>query len=105
MFKQLSIAAAIVAITIAAPQNNATALEAYSPAQEQQFMDWCTGEHAAKESTCSCTLKSLAQTLPATALVQFLNSKTSGSSGFNMNTTLITTAAMVTQSLTTCASR
>ncbi len=82
----------------------ARAMEAYSPEQNEQFMDWCTGAKSATESTCSCTLKSIAQTVPAATLAQFLSSQASGSS-FNFNATLATTGVSVTQALATCASR
>ena len=39
----------------------AAALEAYSPAQTQQFTDWCTGAKAATEGVCSLTLKNLSK--------------------------------------------
>jgi|SaaInlStandDraft_2_1057019.scaffolds.fasta_scaffold342777_1 hypothetical protein len=84
--------------------SSAQALEAYSDQQSQQFMDWCTGAKSASESTCSCTVKSVAQTVPATALTQFLSSQASGG-GFSFNATLATTAALVTQALTSCASK
>lgn len=80
----------------------APALETYSPAQTQQFMDWCTGAKSATESTCSCTLKSLAQTLPATALATFL-SKELGDGGFNLSTAAISAGAMVANAMAGCA--
>lgn len=85
------LAGALIATAIAGAP--AAALETYSPEQTQQFMDWCTGAKSATESTCSCTLKSLAQTLPATALATFLN-KEMGGGGFNLSTAVISTGAM-----------
>lgn len=82
----------------------AHALEAYSAGEQQQFMDWCTGAKSATESTCSCTLKSVAQTVPAATLAQFLSSQTSGG-GFSFNASLASTTALVTQALATCASK
>ncbi|MBT6096533.1 MAG: hypothetical protein HOH04_16730 [Rhodospirillaceae bacterium] len=82
----------------------ARSLESYSPAQSEQFMDWCTGAKSATESTCSCTLKSVAQTVPAATLAQFLTSQASGGS-FNFNASLASTGAMVASSLASCASR
>ncbi|MEK9672990.1 MAG: hypothetical protein VW268_10890 [Rhodospirillaceae bacterium] len=38
-----------------------------------------------QESTCSCTLKRLATTVPPTALTSLLADKQSGGSGFSMN--------------------
>ncbi len=94
--------AALVSIVVVAQPANA--LEAYSAAETQQFMDWCTGAKSASDSTCSCTLKSVAQTVPATTLAQFLNSQAS-SGGFNFSATLASTTALVTQALATCASK
>jgi hypothetical protein len=96
-----AIAAATLSVAISGP---ASALEAYTAAQNQQFMDWCTGAKAATESTCSCTLKSVAQTVPATTLAQYLNSQASNG-GFSFNATLASTTALVTQALATCASK
>ena len=81
----------------------AGALDAYSPQQTQQFMDWCTGAKSATESTCSCTLKSLAQSLPAAALATFLNKQTGGSSGFSLSTTAINAGAMVANAMVNCS--
>ena len=84
----------------------ASALDAFSNSQQQQFLDWCTGEKKATESTCSCALKSLAQTVPAAALASFLNGQTSGS-GFSMSNLAVSataaTATSVTQALATCS--
>ncbi len=78
------------------------ALETYSATETQQFMDWCTGAKSASESTCSCTLKSLAQSLPATALAAFINKQTSGTSGFSLSTAAVSTGAMVANSMLAC---
>jgi len=103
MLKAFAFIAAIgFAATLAAQP--ATALETYSSQQTQQFMDWCTGAKSASESTCSCTLKSVAQTVLATTLAQFLSSQASGS-GFNFNASLASTAGLVTQALASCASK
>ena len=92
--------AILVAFATFALQNRpVSAVEAYSPAEQQQFMDWCTGAKSATESTCSCTVKRLAQTIPAAALAQFLSSQGS----FSMSTTAVTTSAAVTQALVSCS--
>lgn len=78
------------------------ALEAYSSEQQTQFMNWCTGAQTTTETVCSCTLKSLAQTMPAAALANFLNAKASNT-GFSLSTSAITATAMVTQALTSCS--
>ena len=80
------------------------ALEAYSPEQEAQFMNWCTGAKTTSESVCSCTVKSLAQTLPGAALANFINAKSSNT-GFSFSTSAITATAMVAQALTSCGSK
>jgi|GEM_PF-940097 len=103
-FTRLAALTAITLIALTGTHGGARALETYSADQSQQFMDWCTGAKSATESACSCTLKSLAQTVPATTLAQFLSSQASGS-GFSFNATLVTTAATVTQALATCTSR
>lgn len=95
----LVIAALFIGLTVPPP---AAALESYSPQQSQQFMDWCTGANAASESTCSCTLKSLAKTLPATALAAFINKQTGGSTGFSLSTAAVSAGAMVTNALLSC---
>ena len=79
--------------------SGAQALEDYSTAQTQQFMDWCTGAKSNSESLCSCTVKSLAQTVPPVALSQFLASQ----GKFTLDQTVVTTTAMVTQALTSCS--
>lgn len=103
MIKQTAAIIAAAMLSVAA-SGAASALEAYSAAQTQQFMDWCTGAKAATESTCSCTLKSVAQTVPAATLAQYLNSQASNG-GFSFNATLASTTALVTQALATCASK
>ena len=92
-------AALVFGLIVVAPSANA--LEAYSAEQKTQFMNWCTGAQSTTETVCSCTLKSLAQTMPAAALANFLNAKTSNT-GFSLSTTAITATAMVTQALTSC---
>jgi hypothetical protein len=96
------LAAIAVSASVIAPP--AHALEAYSSEQTQQFMDWCTGAKSASESTCSCTLKSVAQTVPATTLAQFLSSQ-AGGGGFSFSASLASTAGLVTQALASCASK
>jgi len=80
----------------------AAALESYSDTQTQQFMDWCTGAKSASESTCSCTVKSLARSLPATALSAFINKQTSGTTGFSLSTAAVSTGAMITNAMLSC---
>jgi hypothetical protein len=101
-FTRMAAITAISLIALTGTHGRANALETYSADQSQQFMDWCTGAKSATESTCSCTLKSLAQTVPAATLAQFLTSQASGS-GFSFNAAMATTAATVTQALTSCA--
>jgi len=103
-FTRMAAITAISLIALTGTHGGAKALETYSADQSQQFMDWCTGAKSATESTCSCTLKNLAQTVPAATLAQFLSSQASGTA-FSFNATLATTAATVTQSLATCAGR
>ena len=80
----------------------AHALDPYSEAQTAQFTDWCTGKPATSQSVCSCAVKRLAQTVPASALAAFLADQ-QGGGGFTMSTTAIATAATVTDALTACA--
>ena len=85
---------------------NATkALDGYSASEQSQFMDWCTGAKSASESTCSCTLKKVAQTVPAAALVSYVSSASSGES-MSMTSLATTSATMtattVVQALATC---
>jgi hypothetical protein len=99
----ISVLAFATAGFLAAP---ASSLEALSQAEQQQFLDWCTGEKRASDSVCSCTLKNVVQTIPAAALTSFISGQTS-SSGFSM-TNLATqagvqTAATVAQSMATCS--
>lgn len=90
----------VITVALAIPVQSARALETYSEKDTQQFMDWCTGAKSATESTCSCTLKRLAQTLPATALTQFLASQ----GNFSLSTAAVSTGATVTQALVSCSS-
>jgi len=92
-------ALSICAISILFVSPQASALEAYSQTQQEQFVDWCTGAKASSESTCSCTVKRLAQTVPPAALAQFLANKGS----FTMDATLLSTTAMVTEAFTVCS--
>mgnify|MGYP003981058221 FL=1 len=80
----------------------AAALEAYSPAQTQQFTDWCTGAKAATEGVCSCTLKNLSKTDAPAALAAFIPSQ-SGGGGFSLSTSAVTTTALVTNALVGCS--
>jgi len=99
---QLGICAAVLAILPALPSH---ALESYSAAEEKQFLDWCTGAKSASESTCSCALKRVAQTVPAAALTSYLASLGSGQS-MSLTSLATTSGAMtattVAQALTTC---
>ena len=90
--------AVLMALSLITLPQTAAALETYSEQDKQQFMDWCTGANSATESTCSCTVKKLAQTLPVTALTQFLASQGS----FSLSTAAVTTGAAVTQALVSC---
>lgn len=76
------------------------AVDAYTDQQSQEFINWCTGAKSASETTCSCTVKRLAQTVPAAALAQFL--ATQGS--FSLSATAVSTGATVTQALLACSS-
>lgn len=90
---------------LALSPNTANALDGYSSSEEAQFMDWCTGAKSASESTCSCTLKKVAQTVPAATLVSYISSASSGQSLSltSLATTSATmTATTVVQSLATC---
>jgi len=89
----------VLALLFISQTQPASALEAYSPQEQQQFMDWCTGAKSATESTCSCTLKRLAQTVPAATLAQFLSSQGS----FSLSTAAVTTGTSVTQALLSCS--
>jgi hypothetical protein len=91
--------AGFVSVMMAVSVQPATALEAYSPQEEQQFMDWCTGAKSAAESTCSCTVKQLALTVPATTLTQFLSSQGS----FSISAAAVSTGAAVTQAMVSCS--
>jgi len=94
-----SAAIGIMALTVLVPLQPVAALEAYSPQEQQQFMDWCTGAKSATESTCSCTVKKIALTVPAAALSQFLASQGS----FSLSATAVSTGAVVTQALLSCS--
>ena len=93
----------IVLAQLGAP---AQALDSLSQAEQQQFLDWCTGEKKASESVCSCTLKKVAVTVPAAALTSYISGQASGGS-FSMSnlatTAGVSTAASVAQALTTCS--
>lgn len=83
----------------------AAALESYSQAEQQQFLDWCTGARSASESKCSCALKKVAQTVPAAALTTYLASAGSGQSMSFTNlatSSAAMTATTVAQALSTC---
>lgn len=86
--------------------SSGSALEAYSQTEEKQFLDWCTGEQKATDSVCSCTLKSVAQTVPASALISYINGKATGS-GFSMSNLAVqsgvSAATAVTAALATCS--
>lgn len=94
----------LAAAFILAP--GANALEALSPAEEKKFLDWCTGERKASDSVCSCTVKSVATTVPASTLAAYIASETSGS-GLSMSNLATqagaTAAASVAQALATCS--
>lgn len=106
MSRYLILPAALLGVfLLALTPNTANALDGYSSSEEAQFMDWCTGAKSASESTCSCTLKKVAQTVPAAALVSYISSASSGQS--LSLTSLATTGATMTattvvQSLATC---
>ena len=98
-------AALLGVFLLALSPNAANALDGYSASEETQFMDWCTGAKSASESTCSCTLKKVAQTVPAAALVSYISGASSGQSMSltSLATTSATmTATTVVQALTTC---
>jgi hypothetical protein len=97
-FKRLAVLV-VATFPFILPLQTANALETYSEKDTQQFMDWCTGAKSASESTCSCTVKQLAQSLPATALTQFLASQGS----FSVSSAAIATGAAVTQALVSCS--
>ncbi len=78
---------------------SAQAIETYSADQQQQYMDWCTGAQSATDSVCSCSLKSLAQSVPPAALATLLNSQ----GGFSFSAASATTAALAAQAIAACA--
>ncbi|MEL0114195.1 MAG: hypothetical protein VW835_20895 [Rickettsiales bacterium] len=87
--------------------SDAGALDAkLTQAEQQQFLDWCTGEKKATDSVCSCTLKSVATTVPAAALTSYISGQATGSS-FSMSNlatqTGVSAAVAVTQALATCS--
>jgi len=98
MKKALSISLFALFLTFAAAPG-AQALESYSAEQQQRFVDWCTGAKGASESTCSCTVKRLAQTVAPAALAMFL----SNNGMPTLSQSAIATAASVTEALTSCS--
>ncbi|MBL6958988.1 MAG: hypothetical protein ISR52_08405 [Rhodospirillales bacterium] len=95
LIRPLMTAAALALMTL----SPALALEDYPPAQQQQFLDWCTGAKSASESTCSCTLKRLAQTVPPAALASFL----AGKGSFSLSASSVAAGAAVTEALAACS--
>ena len=95
----LKIALILATLTFGTFNHPALAIEAYSSAEQEQFMDWCTGAKSATESTCSCTLKTIAPTIPATALSQFLSNQ----GGFSLSAIAVSTGAAITQALLSCS--
>ena len=103
-FTRLTAVAGILVLTVFALPANA--LDKLSQAEQQQFLDWCTGEKKASDSVCSCTLKSVATTVPAAALTSYISGKATGSglSMSNLATSAgVSAAAAVTQALATCS--
>ncbi len=98
MKKALPIGLFTLILTFAAVPD-AQALDSYSAEQRQQFVDWCTGTKGASESTCSCTVKRLAQTVAPTALTMFLSNNGMPS----LSQSAIATTASVTEALTSCS--
>lgn len=97
MFKSFALGLAFALFTlIASPP--ASAVKAYTDQQTQEFVSWCTGEKSLTETACSCTVKRLAQSVPAAALAQFLSSQGS----FSLSAAAVTTGASVTQALLAC---
>ncbi len=78
---------------------SAQAIETYSADQQQQYMDWCTGAQSAPDSVCSCSLKSLAKSVPSAALATLLNSQ----GGFSFSAASASTAALAAQAIASCA--
>jgi len=98
MKKTIAALLALTFLSLGASQQ-ANALDAYSADQQQQFIDWCTGAKSASESTCSCTVKRLAQTVAPAALAMFLSNNGMPS----MSQSAITTAAAVTEAFASCS--
>jgi len=95
----IKVIAVLVIVILTSQSHPAQAIETYSDTEQQQFMDWCTGAKSATQSTCSCTLKRIAQTVPAAALTQYLTSQGS----FTLSSAAVTTGATVTQALLSCS--
>ena len=89
----------VLSLIVVSASPSAFALESYSDQQSQEFVSWCTGAKSVSETTCSCTVKQLAQTVPAAALAQFLSSQGS----FSLSAAAVTTGASVTQALLSCS--
>ena len=94
--------ALFAALFLGVAASPAQALEPYSEAQTQEFMDWCTGAKSTQPSICSCAVQRLATTVPSAALATFLQSQ-QGGGGFSLSTASVTTAAVVTDALVACA--
>jgi len=75
------------------------ALEPYPPSVTRSFMDWCTGTKGTAEGVCSCTLKNLAQTVPAMAISRFVGSEAS----FSLSAMAVSTGSTVTDALLRCS--
>lgn len=88
----------LAATSFALLSHPANAVESYTDAQKQEFVSWCTGEKSMTETVCSCTVKQLAQTVPANALAQYLSSQ----GNFSLSATAVSTAAAVTQAMLAC---
>lgn len=104
LFRAIACAAVLLGSLMAQPSH---AIESYAESDNKQFMDWCTLQKSASEGICSCALKQVAQTVPATALSQYLVGLSSGQSTSlsALATSSASVAAVtVTQSLATCAS-
>lgn len=97
--KKTFVALLAIAVLGFSTTHNAKALDAYSAEQQQQFVDWCTGAKGATESTCSCTVKRLAQTVAPAALATFLSTNGMPS----MSQSAIATTAAVAEAFTSCS--